>query len=182
VWECSFQNVNQNFAVKGHEGFSIVTDRGMNCMSVTFNGDNAAVVAETCSRSACELLRFDVLLSRLMTSPAQRFRLGADGTVAVFEDQCLTVPSGNTANGVKLHTQKCNPGNANQNFFFTDDSRIGWTNHGECLDLTDGNMKVGTPVRVKYIFFNVLWMMLIPSVTRYSCGSVLIMIITKYLI
>ena len=40
----------------------------------------------------------------------------------------------------------CNTGNVNQRFSVTSDQRIALTNHGECLDLTEGDLTNGNRV------------------------------------
>ena len=40
----------------------------------------------------------------------------------------------------------CNTGNVNRRFSVTPDQRIAWANHGECLDLTEGDLADGNQV------------------------------------
>jgi len=42
----------------------------------------------------------------------------------------------------------CASGNTNQQFSITADNRIAWTNHGECLDLTNGVVTSGNQVQM----------------------------------
>jgi hypothetical protein len=69
------------------------------------------------------------------------------GPLKTFNNKCLDVPNGSTANGVKLQVWDCSPGNTNQLFkFHPGVSQIEWNGMGKCLDLTNGNSTSGNPV------------------------------------
>jgi hypothetical protein len=77
------------------------------------------------------------------------------GQIKTFNNKfCLDVPSGSTANGVKLQLWTCTPGNTNQLFKIGRGAgQIEWSGKGKCVDLTDGVSKNGNPVRFPVISY-----------------------------
>ncbi|KAF7369719.1 hypothetical protein MVEN_00303400 [Mycena venus] len=71
------------------------------------------------------------------------------GQFRTFNNKCLDVPNGSTANGVKLQLWTCAAGNTNQLFQMqSETSQIQWNGKGKCLDLTDGKSANGTPIQL----------------------------------
>jgi hypothetical protein len=56
--------------------------------------------------------------------------------------------SGVNSNGVKLQIWDCWPNNLNQQWYWTGDNHLAWTNHGRCMDLTDGSLANGNKVQI----------------------------------
>ncbi|KAG5652613.1 hypothetical protein H0H81_004395 [Sphagnurus paluster] len=99
------------------------------CMTAASNKDGAIVTIEDCTYADNQKWVFNGV------------------AVTIFGGtKCLDVPSGNTADGVKLQIWTCANGNTNQMFFYTRDNRLAWTNKGKCVDLTAGNQASGTRV------------------------------------
>lgn len=65
---------------------------------------------------------------------------------------CLEVPDGASSNGVELQICQCSPTNVNQQWNWTTElsctMRVEWKNHRRCLDLTDGNLTIGTAAQI----------------------------------
>ncbi len=60
---------------------------------------------------------------------------------------CLDVTKGVDSDGTQLQVWSCSgSGDANQQWFYTDDNHLAWTNHGRCVDLTNGSMTAGNHV------------------------------------
>ncbi|KAG5648119.1 hypothetical protein H0H81_007201, partial [Sphagnurus paluster] len=92
------------------------------CMTAASNKDGAIVTIEDCTYADNQKWVFNGV------------------AVTIFGGtKCLDVPSGNTADGVKLQIWTCANGNTNQMFFYTRNNRLAWTNKGKCVDLTAGN-------------------------------------------
>ncbi|KAA1473311.1 hypothetical protein DENSPDRAFT_802382 [Dentipellis sp. KUC8613] len=74
--------------------------------------------------------------------------------------QCLDVKDGKNYNGNTVQLWECVQGNTNQQWYYTGDNRwagiliflaraaLAWTDHGKCLDLTNGNQTPGTVVQI----------------------------------
>ncbi|KAJ7735979.1 ricin B lectin domain-containing protein, partial [Mycena metata] len=69
------------------------------------------------------------------------------GQYKIFDDKCLDVPNGSTANGVKLQIWTCAAGNTNQLFQNTN-NKIIWSGQNKCLDLTNGNSTSGNQIQL----------------------------------
>ncbi|KAJ7703936.1 ricin B lectin domain-containing protein [Mycena rosella] len=69
------------------------------------------------------------------------------GSLMTFNNKCLDVPNGSTANGVKLQIWTCAAGNTNQ-MFQNHNGQIEWSGMGKCLDLTDGESVNGNPIQL----------------------------------
>jgi hypothetical protein len=100
------------------------------CLTAQSNADGAQVVIQTCTNAAGQQWTF------------------TGGTVRVFDNKCLDVTGGSTADGTKLQVWTCTANNQNQQWFYTGDNRLAWTNHGKCTDLTDGNLSDGNRIQV----------------------------------
>ncbi|KAJ6465714.1 ricin B lectin domain-containing protein [Mycena sanguinolenta] len=73
------------------------------------------------------------------------------GQIQTFNNKCLDVPSGSTANGVKLQIWTCTAGNQNQLWQVRVDSalsQIEWNGSGKCIDLTSGNTVSGNQIQM----------------------------------
>lgn len=70
------------------------------------------------------------------------------GSVKIHGNKCLDVTDGNNVDGVKLQVWDCWPNSVNQQFYYTRDYRLAWTNHGKCTDLTDGSMANGNRIQL----------------------------------
>lgn len=70
------------------------------------------------------------------------------GPIRTFTNKCLNSPNGVATNGAKLQIRTCFPGNTNQLFFrpFAA-ATFELAGTGKCLDVTDGIVSPGTPVR-----------------------------------
>ncbi|KAH8834757.1 carbohydrate-binding module family 13 protein [Flagelloscypha sp. PMI_526] len=101
------------------------------CMTAASNTNGAAVTISTCTGADAQKWKFE------------------GGSVKVFGTKCLDVPSGTNTNGQKLQIWDCTSGNTNQQWYYTPwgDNHLAWTDHGKCLDLTDGSLTDGNKVR-----------------------------------
>ncbi|KAG6846536.1 hypothetical protein H0H93_013363, partial [Arthromyces matolae] len=99
---------------------------GAKCMTPSSNADGALVKLQTCTYGTNQQWTF------------------TGGTVRIYGNKCLDVTDGNTADGTNMQIWTCSTNNANQQFFYTRDNRLAWTNHGKCVDLTAGNTASGT--------------------------------------
>lgn len=103
------------------------------CMTATSNTDGAAVILQTCTGADSQKWIFD------------------SGSVKVFGNKCLDVVNGENIDGVALQIWTCSSNqNPNQQFFYTSDYRLAWTNHGKCIDLPNGNLNDGNRVSYKH--------------------------------
>jgi hypothetical protein len=80
-----------------------------------------------------------------------------------------------------MQVYTCASGNTNQMFSITADARIAWTNHGECLDLTDGSLVSGNPVGFFFFFFLLfgVWCLVFGGRVEF-CGKELTMVFCLY--
>jgi hypothetical protein len=134
------------------------------CVGAASNNDGAAVVLLGCGISNAG-----------PNFPNGNFNWTAPfapltGQLKTFDNKCLDVPNGSTANGVKLQIWTCAVGNTNQ-LFQIHRQQIEWKGTGKCLDLTDGNSTIGNPVRIR--LFSSLLRLLNFSYNRSNCGTVL---------
>ncbi|KAJ8072142.1 hypothetical protein PM082_015700 [Marasmius tenuissimus] len=96
------------------------------CLTASSNADGAPVSIISCTGAESQKWTFQ------------------NGEVRVFADKCLDVTGGSTANGVKMQIWTCsNNKNPNQQFWYTGDIHLAWTNHGKCLDLPNGDLTDG---------------------------------------
>jgi len=111
------------------------------CVGAASNNDGAAVVLLGCGISNAG-----------PNFPNGNFNWTAPfapltGQLKTFDNKCLDVPNGSTANGVKLQIWTCADGNTNQ-LFQIHRQQIEWKGTGKCLDLTDGNSTIGNPIQL----------------------------------
>ncbi|KAL4268370.1 Carbohydrate-binding module family 13 protein [Pleurotus pulmonarius] len=91
------------------------------CLTATSNVDAAPVVIQPCVGGDSQSWVFN------------------GGSVTIFGGtKCLDAPGGNTADGAQMQIWTCQPGNPNQQWSYTFDYRLAWTNQGKCLDLPGG--------------------------------------------
>ncbi|KAG6915946.1 hypothetical protein DXG01_009168 [Tephrocybe rancida] len=105
------------------------------CMTASSNADGALVKIQACTYSDSQKWTF------------------TGGTVRLFGTKCLDVKDGSTADGTNMQIWTCSANNANQQFSYTRDNRLAWTNKGKCVDLTAGNTASGTQVKTNWITF-----------------------------
>ncbi|KAF5331745.1 hypothetical protein D9758_017188 [Tetrapyrgos nigripes] len=114
----------------------LLLEPGLNagkCLTASSNSDGATVTIQTCTGSDAQKWTFT----------------NNNGAIKVFDNKCLDVKDGQNVNGVKLQIWTCSTGgNPNQNFFYTGDYHLSWTNHGKCMDLPDGNTGNGNPIQL----------------------------------
>ncbi|KAF8636151.1 hypothetical protein AX17_003754 [Amanita inopinata Kibby_2008] len=111
----------------------LLIEPGLNngkCLTAAYNGNGAAVTIQGCTGSDSQNWVF------------------SGGRVIVFGNKCLDVTSGNNVDGNKLQIWTCYSGNANQQWYYTGDNRLSWTNHGKCMDLTGGNQSDGNRIQI----------------------------------
>ncbi|KIY43865.1 macrofage activating glyco protein [Fistulina hepatica ATCC 64428] len=96
------------------------------CLTATSNYDGAAVTIEAC----------------VTGSSSQKWFFG-NSNVRIYDDKCLDIINGVNADGTKLQIWTCASGDVNQQFYYTSDHHLAWTDHGRCVDLTGGNLSAG---------------------------------------
>ncbi|KAF8629590.1 hypothetical protein AX15_003336 [Amanita polypyramis BW_CC] len=112
---------------------SLLIQPGLNggkCLTAASNNNGAAVTIQGCTGSANQNWVF------------------SGGQVQVFGNKCLDVTNGANADGTKLQIYTCLGGNQNQQWYYTRDNRLSWTNHGKCMDLTGGNQSDGNGIQI----------------------------------
>jgi hypothetical protein len=70
-----------------------------------------------------------VVLADCVGGASQKWTFSG-GSVKLYGNKCLDVKDGANVNGVKLQVWTCAAGNPNQQFYYTSDNRLAWTNHG----------------------------------------------------
>jgi len=102
------------------------------CLTAASNSDGAAVTIQACTGAASQMWTFN------------------GGQVKLFgNSKCLDVTNGANTNGNKLQIWTCSTnGNQNQQWYYTGDNRLSWTNHGKCTDLTDGSLADGNRIQI----------------------------------
>ncbi|KAJ7719505.1 carbohydrate-binding module family 13 protein [Mycena metata] len=94
------------------------------CLTAASNADGAVVTIQPCTGSTAQQTTF------------------TGGSVKVFDNtKCLDV-TGENGNQLQIWTCSTN-NNPHQQLHFTDDDHLWWTNHGKCVDLTDGSLANG---------------------------------------
>ncbi|KAF5331744.1 hypothetical protein D9758_017189 [Tetrapyrgos nigripes] len=104
----------------------LLLEPGLNagkCLTASSNSDGATATIQPCTGTDAQKWTFT----------------NNHGSINVFENKCLDVKDGA---GLQIWTCS-NNGNPNQNFWYSDDYRLAWTNHGKCLDLTNGIWNTG---------------------------------------
>ncbi|KAF8155348.1 carbohydrate-binding module family 13 protein [Mycena galopus ATCC 62051] len=108
---------------------ALLIEPGLNngkCLTAASNTDGAIVTIQPCTGASTQKWTF------------------TGGSVKIFSNtKCLDVTGGSTANGNKLQIWTCSSNNANQQFYYSGDYRLSWTNHGKCIDLTGGSQADG---------------------------------------
>ncbi|KAF9028564.1 carbohydrate-binding module family 13 protein [Hymenopellis radicata] len=108
----------------------VLLEPGINsgkCMTASSNSDGATVTIQSCTGATSQKWSF------------------SGGSVKVFGDKCLDV----TADGVALQILTCSTdNNPNQQFYYSGDFHLAWTDHGKCMDLTDGNQSDGNRIQL----------------------------------
>ncbi|KAF8531130.1 carbohydrate-binding module family 13 protein [Gautieria morchelliformis] len=101
------------------------------CMTAVSNTDGAAVTLQTCTGADSQKWTFD------------------SGSVKVFGSKCLDVVGGQNVDGTKLQIWTCSTNqDPNQQFFYTGNYRLAWSNHGKCTDLSNGSLNDGNQLQV----------------------------------
>ncbi|KAL0569265.1 hypothetical protein V5O48_012708 [Marasmius crinis-equi] len=96
------------------------------CLTAANNQDGAAVTISSCTGADAQKWTFQ------------------NGQVTVFGDKCLDVTDGSRANGAKMQIWTCSTNrNPNQQYWYTGDLHLSWTDHGKCLDLPNGDLTDG---------------------------------------
>ncbi|CAK5270091.1 unnamed protein product [Mycena citricolor] len=147
LWTCAFRNTNQQWTALPNPRLvsnvltTVVssTDTVAHCMAAVSNADGAAVVIVGCLETdfAIELPNGNIT----WTAPSQGFT----GPITTYDNKCLDVTGGSTADGTKLQIWTCTPGNTNQIFTNNGDQLV-WAGKNKCVDLTDGSLVSRNPV------------------------------------
>ncbi|TFK34239.1 ricin B lectin domain-containing protein, partial [Crucibulum laeve] len=111
----------------------LLLEPGLNngkCLTAASSSDGAVVTIQTCTGAAAQKWTF------------------TGGSVKIFGNKCLDIMQGSTANDALLQIWTCTSANQNQQFYYTRDNRLVWTNHGKCMDLPSGNQADGTRIQL----------------------------------
>jgi hypothetical protein len=102
------------------------------CLTASSNTNSATVTIQACTGA-----------------PAQQWSF-KNGQLQIFGSKCLDVTNGVNADGTKLQIYACDTSGANKNqqWYYTTDNRLAWTDHGKCTDLTGGSTAVGTQIQI----------------------------------
>jgi len=100
------------------------------CLTAASNSDGAPVTIQACTNAAAQKWTF------------------TGGSVHIFDNKCLDVVGGSTTDGTKLQIWTCTSNNPNQQFSYTGDNRLSWTNHGKCMDLNGGSLADGNRIQL----------------------------------
>jgi len=119
----------QTPAYKGALLIEPLTNNGK-CLTAASDSDGAFVTIQTCTGASAQKWTF------------------TGGSVHVFGNKCLDVTGGSNTNGVKLQIWTCSASNQNQQFYYTGDYHLSWTNHGKCMDLTGGSQNDGNRIQL----------------------------------
>ncbi|KAI5120318.1 hypothetical protein M0805_000378 [Coniferiporia weirii] len=105
-------------------------DAGM-CLTAANNTNGAQVSIQPCTGAESQQWTFE------------------GGSVKLYSNaKCLDVTNGADADGTKLQIWDCSANDANQQFYYTTDYRLAWTNMGKCVDLTGGSLSTGNLIQV----------------------------------
>ncbi|KAJ6493497.1 ricin B lectin domain-containing protein [Mycena vulgaris] len=154
IWTCgtgSTGNQNQKWTGEPNPdtsdvdriiGGSIAANETEHCITGASNADGAAVVLSDCDDTSSTTIPGGNVTWTVPVTPLI-------GQIKTFDNKCLDVPNGSTANGVKLQLWTCTPGNTNQLFtVHTGVGQIEWSGKGKCFDFTDGRSTSGTPIQL----------------------------------
>ncbi|KAJ7881984.1 ricin B lectin domain-containing protein [Mycena olivaceomarginata] len=149
IWTCVSGSQNQGWiGEKNPDTSELVTSVAVSaeefCITAASNTNGAEVALAGCDNSTEFLLTFPNG-NVTWTTPVPPLT----GQIKTFNNKCLDVPNGSTANGVKLQIWDCAEGNTNQIFKIADGlSQIEWVGKGKCIDLTNGNATAGNPLQL----------------------------------
>ncbi|KAJ7038926.1 ricin B lectin domain-containing protein [Mycena alexandri] len=113
------------------------------CIVATSNTDGAEVAIVDCLENAANLNTIFLGGNTTWSYPIAPL----SGQYKIFDDKCLDVPNGSTANGVKLQIWTCAAGNTNQ-LFQNKGHQIVWSGQNKCVDLTNGNVTSGNQIQL----------------------------------
>jgi len=102
------------------------------CMTASSNTNGATVALQPCTGASSQQWSFK------------------NGQVQIFGSKCLDVKGGINESGTKLHIWTCDTSgkNKNQQWYYTTDNRLAWTDHGKCTDLSNGSTADGNVLQV----------------------------------
>jgi len=108
-----------------------ILDNGK-CLTASSNTNGASVTLQACTGASSQQWSFK------------------NGQVQVFGSKCLDVTNGVNENGTKLQIYACDTTgkNKNQQWYYTTDNRLAWTDHGKCTDLTNGSTANGNVIQI----------------------------------
>jgi len=141
IWDCTANDLNQQWAPVASHTVQILTASDTQCIAAGPDVNGAPVTIQDCAAPSNNLNTTWVI-------PAD----GQTGTISTFTGratpaQCLDVTNGVNADGTKLQTWACTPGDTNQQFFISGGT-ITWVGTGKCVDLTNGNSTNGNQLQV----------------------------------
>jgi len=152
IWTCDSKNSNQMWGGDPNpdtaEVVTLIAGNasvagGPYCITAASNADGAEVALAACLNTDFHTtfpngnISWSVPVDPLI------------GQIKTFDNKCLDVPNGSTANGVKLQLWTCTDGNTNQLWKIHEGlSQIEWNGKGKCLDLTNGNSTSGNPIQL----------------------------------
>lgn len=89
-----------------------------------------------------------VVITDCTDSVDQQFTFQNGALTLYGGTMCLDVTNGANVDGTKLQIWQCYSGSTNQQWYWTTDNHLAWTNQGKCLDLTDGSQTNGNQVQI----------------------------------
>ncbi|KAJ6578663.1 ricin B lectin domain-containing protein [Mycena vulgaris] len=151
LWTCGSSNVNQKWIGQRNPDNTqagVVTGGdfsagggGPYCIAAASDANGAALALVGCLNSDFHTIFPNGNITWLIPIAP------LSGALQTFNNKCLDVPKGSTANGVKLQIWTCTAGNTNQ-VFQNHNGQIEWKGTGKCLDLTDGKSVNGNPIQL----------------------------------
>ncbi|KAJ7436056.1 ricin B lectin domain-containing protein [Mycena galericulata] len=182
IWECTAGDANQQWTLSGPE-HSIQWSEESSCLDLTNgNATNNTVMQIwactdgpnqqwTMTTGPSQTIRPIISETTCLTAPTNAnggeiVVEPCDGStsqlwtpigsmIVVYDNMCLDVTNGNTANGTKLQIWACTPGDANQQLLYDiDNGSIMWAEHDECVDLTNGSLENGNQVQMTNCYQN----------------------------
>jgi len=139
IWDCTANDDNQKWAPVASHSVQIRSASATDvphCIAAGNSGNGAAVTIQNCAAPSVNSVTWAI--------PAD----GQTGTISTSGgEQCLDVTNGVNADGTKLQTWACTPGDTNQQFSVTGE-QIEWVGTSKCVDLTNGNSTSGNPIQI----------------------------------
>lgn len=89
-----------------------------------------------------------VVIADCNGSVDQQFTFSNGAVTAYNGVMCLDVTNGSDVNGNKLQLYTCYAGSTYQQWYYTGDYHLAWTNHGRCVDLPSGSTANGNQVQI----------------------------------